>query len=119
MNRGHVLQSSPVQQMMAAGNPNWWNINNMRPPPHHHQPTSSSSSSSPFLPPPGNFFPQFAAPTSSSSSTSSWHDHNQELPAESWSQLLLYVTLFPSLFFFPFIYTYFTWPSFMGYVYLI
>ncbi|KAK4601916.1 hypothetical protein RGQ29_011139 [Quercus rubra] len=76
MNRG-VLQSSPVQQMMA-GNPNCWNINNMRPP---------TQPSSPFLPSP-IFFPQYA-PTSSSSSSSipSWHD-SQELP-ESWSQLLL------------------------------
>ncbi|KAJ0031551.1 hypothetical protein Pint_13219 [Pistacia integerrima] len=82
MNRG-VLQSSPVQQMMA-GNPNWWNINSMRPP--------TTPQTSPFLPPP-NFFPQFTPPSSSSSSSSSsfpmpsWND-NQELP-ESWSQLLL------------------------------
>ncbi|KAF5482004.1 hypothetical protein F2P56_002606 [Juglans regia] len=77
MNRG-VLQSSPVQQMMA-GNPNWWNINSMRPP---------TQPSSPFLPIP-NCFPQYA-PTSSSSLSlpiHSWHD-SQELP-ESWSQLLL------------------------------
>nr|XP_023918121.1 transcription factor bHLH68 isoform X2 [Quercus suber] len=77
MNRG-VLQSAPVQQMMA-GNPNCWNINNMRPP---------TQPASPFLPSP-IFFPQYA-PTSSSSSSSSipsWHD-SQELP-ESWSQLLL------------------------------
>ncbi|KAG6658444.1 hypothetical protein I3843_04G150400 [Carya illinoinensis] len=78
MNRGRVLQSSPVQQMMA-GNPNLWNINGMRPPP---QP------SSPFLPTPANCLPQYT-PTSSSSSLPihSWHD-SQELP-ESWSQLLL------------------------------
>jgi len=78
MNRG-VLQSSPVQQMMA-GNPNCWNINNMRPP---------TQPSSPFLPSP-IFFPQYAPTSSSSSSSSSipsWHD-SQELP-ESWSQLLL------------------------------
>ncbi|XP_056692975.1 transcription factor bHLH68 isoform X2 [Spinacia oleracea] len=53
MNRG-VLQNSPVQQLMAAGNPSWWpNINNnlMRPPilsSHHHQPP-------PLLPPPSSF----------------------------------------------------------------
>lgn len=83
MNRGG-LQSSPVQQMMAAGNPNWWNINSMRPP--------TTSQTSPFLPPP-NFFPQFPSPpppSSSSSSSSftmpSWND-NQEL-ADSWSQFL-------------------------------
>uniref|UniRef100_A0A2N9H1B9 BHLH domain-containing protein n=1 Tax=Fagus sylvatica TaxID=28930 RepID=A0A2N9H1B9_FAGSY len=77
MNRG-VLQSSPVQQMMA-GNPNWWNINNMRP---------QTQQSSPFLPSP-NFYPQYAPTSSSTSSLAipSWHD-SQELP-ESWSQLLL------------------------------
>lgn len=85
MNRG-VLQSSPVQQMMAAaGNPNWWNINTMRPPTHHHQPPSNS----PLLAPP-NFYPQFVPTSSHSSSLPSWHDNNQDqqLP-ESWSQLLL------------------------------
>ncbi|CAK7337436.1 unnamed protein product [Dovyalis caffra] len=84
MNRG-VLQSSPVQQMMA-GNPNWWSINNMRPPIIHHQQTS------PFLPPP-SLFPQFLPSTSSSSSSSSlllpsWNDNPDQDP-ESWSQLLL------------------------------
>ncbi|PPD78463.1 hypothetical protein GOBAR_DD24600 [Gossypium barbadense] len=42
MNRG-VLQSSPVQQLMA-GNPNWWNINTMRPPTHHHQQAAACNS---------------------------------------------------------------------------
>ncbi|KAJ8750763.1 hypothetical protein K2173_015944 [Erythroxylum novogranatense] len=85
MNRG-VLQSSPVQQLMA-GNPNWWSINtNMRPPPTHHQQTS------PFLPPPA-LFPPFAPSSSSSSSSSSlpippWHENQDQLP-ESWSHLLL------------------------------
>ncbi|KAL5768809.1 hypothetical protein ACOSP7_015353 [Xanthoceras sorbifolium] len=84
MNRG-VLQSSPVQQMMAAGNPNWWSINTMRPP--------TTPQTSPFLPPPSNLFPPHYTPTSSSSSSSSslpfpfFHD-NQEFH-ESWSQLLL------------------------------
>ncbi|XP_027068499.1 transcription factor bHLH68-like [Coffea arabica] len=73
MNRGHLLQSSPVQQMMA-GSPNWWNLNNMRPP--SQQPSS-------FLAPPPNLFPQYMPPPP----PSSWAD-NQELP-ESWSQLLL------------------------------
>ncbi|KAF8393396.1 hypothetical protein HHK36_021639 [Tetracentron sinense] len=73
MNRG-VLQSSPVQQIMA-GNPNWWNINNMRPVPPQ-QPSA-------LLPPPPTLF----MPTSSPLPLSSWHD-NQDLP-ESWSQLLL------------------------------
>ncbi|EXB83503.1 hypothetical protein L484_002738 [Morus notabilis] len=84
MNRG-VLQSSPMQQMMAAGNPNWWNINTMRPPSTHQPPNSS-----PFLPPP-NLYPQFL-PTSNSSSNNnnipSWNDNQEQLP-ESWSQLLL------------------------------
>uniref|UniRef100_A0A5B7BL56 Putative Basic helix-loop-helix DNA-binding superfamily protein n=1 Tax=Davidia involucrata TaxID=16924 RepID=A0A5B7BL56_DAVIN len=83
MNRG-VLQSSPVQQMMA-GSPNWWNMNTTMRPPPHEQP-------SPFLPPPNsNLFPQYhTLPTSSSLplSSSNWHD-NQELPDQSWSQLLL------------------------------
>ncbi|XP_042496704.1 transcription factor bHLH68-like [Macadamia integrifolia] len=73
MNRGG-LQSAVVQQMIMAGNPNWWNINSMRPPPQQPSPLIPSSS----------FFPQFTPP---SSSLPSWHD-NQELP-ESWSQLLL------------------------------
>ncbi|KAK9268332.1 hypothetical protein L1049_000080 [Liquidambar formosana] len=81
MNRG-VLQSSPVQQLMA-GNPNWWNINSMRPPLHQQQQPSPA-----FLPPPSTLFPQYNTPTSSSLPISTnWHD-SQELP-ESWSQLLL------------------------------
>ncbi|KAE8682844.1 bHLH133 protein [Hibiscus syriacus] len=88
MNRG-VLQSSPVQQMMATGNPNWWNINTTRPPP----PSTHLQQQQP--PSPSAFFPHFT-PTSSSSSNSSnslhipyWHEHdNQELP-HSWSQLLM------------------------------
>ena len=98
MNRAGVLQSSPVQQMMAAGNPNWWNINTMRPP---TQP----------LPSPSFLYPQFipsttttttTATTSNSSSSSSansshhelpnipsWHDNNPDQLPESWSQLLL------------------------------
>ncbi|GMI97740.1 BASIC HELIX LOOP HELIX 68, PERICYCLE FACTOR TYPE-A 3 [Hibiscus trionum] len=90
MNRG-VLQSSPVQQMMAAGNPNWWNINTMRPPP---PPTHLQQQQQP-PPSPAAFFPQFTPSSSSSSSSSnslhipSWHERdNQELP-HSWSQLLL------------------------------
>ncbi|WOH11155.1 hypothetical protein DCAR_0830634 [Daucus carota subsp. sativus] len=67
MNRG-VLQSAPVQQVMAAGSPNWWNINNMRPVP---QPPQGSA---PFFSP-----PQYAPP---------WQDNNQEAP-ESWSQLVM------------------------------
>ncbi|OMO58189.1 hypothetical protein COLO4_34813 [Corchorus olitorius] len=96
MNRG-VLQSSPVQQMMAGINPNWWSINTMRPPPTHQQPLAAS----PFFPPPPlpppAFFPQYTPTSSSSSSSSSslpnipsWHDNNnQDQLPESWSQLLL------------------------------
>lgn len=112
MNRG-VLQSSPVQQMMAAGNPSWWNINNlMRPPPlvssssisssssssshqHHHQISPSSSTSNFMAPPPLNTNDMLQAPynmnMSSTNSSSSWIDDNhaqeQQFP-ESWSQLL-------------------------------
>lgn len=66
MNRG-VLQSSPVQQVMAAGSPTWWNINNMRPVLQPPQP------SPPFLP-----APQYAPP---------WHDNSHEVP-ESWQLLM-------------------------------
>ncbi|KAJ4839893.1 hypothetical protein Tsubulata_003201 [Turnera subulata] len=92
MNQG-VLQSSPVQQMMA-GNPNLWSINNMRPPISHPHPSSSS----PFLPPPPHLFPPHYAPPNSSSSSSSsasslplpsWLDNHQEQLPESWSQLLM------------------------------
>lgn len=63
-------------QQMVAGNPNWWNMNNARPPPRHQQQPSP-----PFLlPPNSSLFP--------SNMLTSWHD-NQEIPAESWSQLLM------------------------------
>ncbi|KAL3532472.1 hypothetical protein ACH5RR_005993 [Cinchona calisaya] len=83
MNRGDVLQSSPVQQMMA-GSPNWWNMNNnnMRPPPSIAQQASSNSFLAPTSTP--NLFPHQFIPHPANSS---WAD-NQELP-ESWSQLLL------------------------------
>ncbi|KAL2500847.1 transcription factor bHLH [Forsythia ovata] len=75
MNRG-VWQSSPVQQMVAAGSPNWsWTMNNNTRPPSF-QPHAFMN------PPPVNYIPQYTAP-----SASSWND-SQELP-ESWSQLLL------------------------------
>ncbi|KAG8487494.1 hypothetical protein CXB51_016241 [Gossypium anomalum] len=98
MNQG-VLQSSPVQQLMA-GNPDWWSINNaMRPPStHHHHHQQTASPFFPFPPPQpppppaaaaaaSTFFPQLI-PTSTSSS-SSWHDNNNQEVPESWSQLLL------------------------------
>ncbi|KAK7319977.1 hypothetical protein RJT34_04706 [Clitoria ternatea] len=75
MNRW-ILQSSPVQQIMMARNPNnWWNINTMPPP--------TSQASSPFFSTPSS---SFLTP-SSFLPLPSWHD-NQELP-ESWSQLLM------------------------------
>ncbi|CAL5186460.1 unnamed protein product [Lathyrus oleraceus] len=79
MNRG-VVQSSPVQQMMAS-NPNWWNINNMRPPSPQPPPFFSTPNSN-FL------IPNFTPNSSSSLTFPSWHDYHQELP-ESWSQLLM------------------------------
>lgn len=112
MNRG-VLQNSPVQQMMAAGNPSWWpNINNLMRPPilssHHQQPLLSSPPSS-FLAPPhnnnnnnndnnNNVFQadhyNMNMPTAAPSSSSWLDDHSNnhqeqhhQLP-ESWRQLL-------------------------------
>ncbi|KAK4391685.1 Transcription factor [Sesamum angolense] len=79
MNQG-VVQSSPVQQMVAAGSPTWWNINNMRPPPHHHHQHHSFLAT-----PPHHHFPHHLTPPLVTAS--SWND-SQELP-ESWSQLLL------------------------------
>ncbi|KAL8037608.1 hypothetical protein ABFX02_11G050000 [Erythranthe guttata] len=83
MNHGGV-QSSPVQQMVAAGSPTWWSINNIRPPLHHHHHPFSAA------PPPHHHHHhdhhQFAPPSSSSS----WnHDDDFGLHADSWSQLLL------------------------------
>ncbi|KAF6164450.1 hypothetical protein GIB67_025276 [Kingdonia uniflora] len=76
MNRG-VLQSLPVQQLMA-GNPNWWSINSNMRPPHPHEQLSS------LLPSPSSIFPHQFTP-STSSLPESW---GQDLP-ESWSQLLM------------------------------
>ncbi|XP_045789699.1 transcription factor bHLH68-like [Trifolium pratense] len=80
MNRG-VVQSSPVQQMMAS-NPNWWNINinNMRPPSPQPSPFFSTPNS--------NFLIPNYTQNSSSLPFPSFHDNHQELP-ESWSQLLM------------------------------
>ncbi|KAF2585624.1 hypothetical protein F2Q70_00034393 [Brassica cretica] len=108
MNRG-VLESSPVQQLMAPGNPNWWNASgSMRPPQplmgHQHGPLPPRMTPNnyvrpqmmPTLLPP--FMPYPATSSSSSSSPSlpnnpnlsSWLESN-DLPPESWSlsQLLL------------------------------
>ncbi|KAJ7973828.1 Transcription factor bHLH68 [Quillaja saponaria] len=82
MNRG-VLQSSPVQQMMAAGNPNWWNINSMRSQTHQQSPAS------PFLPTPtSNFFPPYAPTTTSIPINPSWYDQNQDQLPDSWSLIM-------------------------------
>ncbi|XP_028774027.1 transcription factor bHLH68 [Neltuma alba] len=84
MNRG-VVQSSPVQQMIA-GNPNWWNINhNMRPPISHQQPPSSSPF---FFSPSSNNFLSPHPPSSPLPFPSNWHANQDQLP-ESWSQLLM------------------------------
>ncbi|KAJ7969583.1 transcription factor bHLH68-like [Quillaja saponaria] len=72
MNRG-ALQSSPVQQMMAAGNPNWWNINSMSPPTHQQ-----AAAATPYAPTTISSFPIPA-----------WYENQDHLPAESWSQLLM------------------------------
>ncbi|KAI9128529.1 hypothetical protein K1719_000012 [Acacia pycnantha] len=97
MNRSGVVESSPVQQMMAAGNPNWWNINHtMRPP--NHQPSPPNNSSSPFF-----FSSSSSTPNSSTNNfvspyppfsnslpfPSTWHaNQDHQLPV-SWSQLLM------------------------------
>ncbi|CAN7032935.1 hypothetical protein HID58_029962 [Brassica napus] len=106
MNRG-VSESSPVlQQMMAAGNPNWWKESgDMRPPPplmgHQQGPlppqmTNNNNYLRPRMMP--TLLPHFLPYPSTSSSPSlpnnpnlsSWLERN-DLPPESWSlsQLLL------------------------------
>ncbi|KAF8090727.1 hypothetical protein N665_0468s0005 [Sinapis alba] len=94
MNRG-ALESSPVQQLTVAGNPNWWNVSGgMRPPPplmgHQQGPLP------PQMTPNNNYLRPRMMMTSSSPpllnnpSLSSWLESN-DLPPESWSlsQLLL------------------------------
>ncbi|ESQ50377.1 hypothetical protein EUTSA_v10002020mg [Eutrema salsugineum] len=99
MNRG-VLESSPVQHLTAAENPNWWNKVSgglMRPP--SQQPPSTTT----YLPP--SILPNFFCSPSSSSSSSSpslpptsnpnssyWFGNSDDLPLDqplSLSQLLL------------------------------
>ncbi|CAN8273496.1 unnamed protein product [Cochlearia groenlandica] len=97
MNRG-VLESSPVQQLMVSGNPNWWNISDgdTRPPPPPLPPQMTPNNN--YLRP-RMMLPTFLpSPATSSSSSltnnpnhiSSWLESN-DLPPESWSlsQLLL------------------------------
>lgn len=87
MNRGHVMQKSPVQQMMG-GSPNWWNMmNNMRPP-ISQQASATHLHHVPSLLPPNNLLPHLSPSLPMSSSTTSWNDNRDQLP-ESWSQSLL------------------------------
>ncbi|KAL1825474.1 hypothetical protein ACET3Z_012252 [Daucus carota] len=79
MNKNVVHQSSPVQQLMAAGGPNWWNMNTMRP---QNSPAPPQHSSVLALPPP-NQVQQFPL-----SSMSAWSD-TQEPTYQSLSQLLM------------------------------
>ncbi|PWA52612.1 Myc-type, basic helix-loop-helix (bHLH) domain-containing protein [Artemisia annua] len=84
MNRGNVLQSSPVQQMIAGGPNGWWSMMaTTRPstPPPPQQPFFASSAQP-------HFFPhQYAPPLTIPSSQAPWHN-NQENP-DSLSQLLM------------------------------
>ncbi|KAK1354768.1 transcription factor bHLH68 [Heracleum sosnowskyi] len=80
MNKNVLHQSSHVQQLMAAGGPNWWNINTTRP---QNSPPPPQHSSVLALPPP-NQVPQFPL-----SSMSAWNDTHQEPTYQSLSQLLI------------------------------
>lgn len=85
MNEDNVLQSSPVQQLLAAGNPNRrWSQMTTTPPPLNHQSLLLATVSTP---PPHFFLPQNEPPAS----MHSWHHdgHNQEFQDSSLSQLLL------------------------------
>lgn len=88
MNRGHVMEKSPVQQIMG-GSPNWWNMmNNMRPPISSSQQAVATTHH--VLPHPNNnLFPHFSSSLPMSSTATSWNDSNQDQLPESWSQLLL------------------------------
>ncbi|VVA99793.1 unnamed protein product [Arabis nemorensis] len=86
------MESSPVQHLTAAGNPNWWKNGGLRPPPPQLPPSTTT-----YLLP--SFLPLFPSPTSSSLSLprtsnpnfSSWPDNSDDLPLDqpwSLSQLL-------------------------------
>ncbi|KAJ0746692.1 putative transcription factor bHLH family [Helianthus annuus] len=88
MNRGNLLQSSPVQQMLAGGPNSWWNMmpttRPSQPPPPHHPPVFAPSAQPhcfphQYVPPP--------PPPPPLSSPYPWHD-NQDYP-DSLSQLLM------------------------------
>ncbi|CAN4085801.1 unnamed protein product [Withania somnifera] len=86
MNRGHVMQKSPVQQMMG-GSSNWWNmIYNMRPP-LSQQASATHLHRAPSVLPPNNLLPHLS-PSLPMSSTTSCNENQDQLP-DSWSQLLL------------------------------
>nr|WAK86056.1 transcription factor bHLH10 [Nothapodytes nimmoniana] len=88
MNRG-VLQSPPaVQQMMAPGSPNWWNINTIKPPLQQISPFLATPHNHLFSPFSSLPEPTTSSPSLPSVSFSSWNDDNQELPHQSWTQLL-------------------------------
>ncbi|VYS52905.1 unnamed protein product [Arabidopsis thaliana] len=84
MNRG-VLESSPVQHLTAAGNPNWWNnvSRGLRPPTPlmSHEPPSTTAFIPSLLP---NFF---SSPTSSSSSSPSFPPPNSNPNFSSWLEM--------------------------------
>lgn len=86
MNRRHIMEKSPVQQMMG-GSPNWWNMmNNMRP--SISQQAVATAHHVPSLLPPNNLLPHFSSSLPISTAATSWNDNQDQLP-ESWSQLLL------------------------------
>ncbi|KAI3513747.1 hypothetical protein L1887_11872 [Cichorium endivia] len=83
MNRGNLLQSSPVQQMLAGGPNSWWSMMaSTRPsPPPPCQPPFFAASVQP------HFYPhQYAPPPPTS--LSPWHDNQDHFP-DSLSQLLM------------------------------
>ncbi|KAL8158770.1 hypothetical protein V2J09_000307 [Rumex salicifolius] len=88
MNRG-VFQSSPVQQMMAPGNPNWWTIAATRPPSDHQTNPPSLPSHHHHN---NNFFPHlpFSSPSSNWPLNCSSINDNQDhqITPDSWSQQL-------------------------------
>lgn len=94
MNRGDVMEKSPVQQIMG-GSPKWWNMmNNMRPPISSSQQAAVAATTTHHVPnsllPPNILFPHFSSSlVPMSSTTNSWNDSNQSQLPESWSQLLL------------------------------
>uniref|UniRef100_A0A7N0U258 BHLH domain-containing protein n=1 Tax=Kalanchoe fedtschenkoi TaxID=63787 RepID=A0A7N0U258_KALFE len=112
---GNVMESAQPVQMGGGVNPNCWSI---RPPPastitryqqlQQHPPpytlllqTPNNNSFLPFNPPSSITLSPYSPQPTSSSNSSSWHehdshqqqqqpqDHQQHLPSETWSQLLL------------------------------